>query len=433
MDHSNPFLFGGMRRVITLLILCLAGVLGSFPPRASGSAPSTPSAFLVGESSHTGAAMTLARAQGDSSAIQALRDSALSNDGYRAWRAGRPWDANEDRFWSGIRAVASLAAMGDSYAHTVIMASLLDHAGSLTDSTLVSQALSLSGKNYFTWGHLPLAGSLRAPMGSTEWEGLQLFLWQFIPYPKSRDAFLEELLASSKVTDAEKLLLISSLNAYSSADLDTIESVWHRAMNRKNGFTTCDVWMGADVYEPETLNVIAWLSVQVLDRLRRADRLWTLQESAPDVLRDEILYVLAGEAYPKALNRCLQMAINDWPKLAASKEYVSKVSRTAGDEKTSIWWALGNFDSPRRTPLMASRAAAAKGAEWWKERWIDPDSPELLKIFWISLAATQTEVRMGREGLQDLEKVGNPEYHAIRVKTDEWLKQLETSSMVPPE
>jgi hypothetical protein len=82
---------------------------------------------------------------------------------------------------------------------------------------------------------------------------------------------------------------------------------------------------------------------------------------------------------------------------------------------------------------MASRAAAAKGAEWWKKSWIDPDSPELLKIFWISLAATQTEVRMGREGLQDLEKVGNPEYHAIRVKTDEWLKQLETSSMVPPE
>jgi hypothetical protein len=40
---------------------------------------------------------------------------------------------------------------------------------------------------------------------------------------------------------------------------------------------------------------------------------------------------------------------------------------------------------------------------------------------------------MGREGLEDLEKVGNPEYHAIRVKTDEWLKQLETSSMVPPE
>jgi hypothetical protein len=100
--------------------------------------------------------------------------------------------------------------------------------------------------------------------------------------------------------------------------------------------------MGADVYEPETLNVIAWLSVQVLDRLRRADRLWTLQESAPDVLRDEILYVLAGEAYPKALNRRLQMAINDWPKLAASKEYVSKVSRTAVMKKrlSGGHWAI---------------------------------------------------------------------------------------------
>lgn len=255
----------------------------------------------------------------DSSHVDVLRELALSHNGHEAWhdpivevrRTNEEVGHYKNRVISatlGKRAVVALAVLGDSLSTYTLKAAIIEQSREVRDSTLEKRR-DRPQIQTSTW--------------IRKWKCFNAVNSMLEQRPEARDPLYHALMTDSRLPDIGKTIVISRMDDPGEPDLDTLVSIWQRAIATPRFIS---------VEESDTTltyNYKACAAAYAFAKLKACGRLLELLRTVPpsdEMLRAEVIYALALTHSPDALPAIIEYLKEEWNSTAASYKYTTALS-----------------------------------------------------------------------------------------------------------
>lgn len=290
-----------------------------------------------------------------------------------------------------IGILAAQAACGDAAARDLIVRAIVRQGRELTaPAALVAEAERGGSINGYPTGFWTGYQILRAE-GNRRWHALDFALDYLAARPEVLDPLLRRAAADAELPDAGRIVALSALRAAETADLDSLEALWRRALCPGAPMAMIPVEAGFGAPPARVrFNLNASSAAYAFARLRacaRLERLWRECPADDRVLRGEIALAAARTDSARLAPIVLEYVTRDWNAEARTGNAERRLAPLRSAHGDSLFVPLRDtalFDFVYRLGPILGFARSALPVVDRIALMSDPRLDPLLRLYWIA-------------------------------------------------